>query len=97
MVRHRGSYTYLKVLGLSLADQDAIEVKLLVGQLHLWRGHIGAEDHHRLWPVLELDRQLQGPNPVGEPLPVSTGKGLILSTLQSDGKLVHRGARLLLL
>lgn len=70
--RNQGSY--LNVLGLALADENAIEVKLLVRQLHLRRGHIGAEDYHRLWSVLELDRQLQAPDPVGKSLPASIGK-----------------------
>lgn len=77
---HQGPH--LNILGLSLADEDAVEVKLLVRKLDLRRGHIGAEYHHRLRPVLELDRQLQGSDPVGESLPVSIEKTFIRKSLQ---------------
>lgn len=58
----------LDVLSLALANENAVKVELLVGQLHLGRSYVSPKDYHCLGAVLELDRQLQGSNSVRKPL-----------------------------
>ena len=50
------NFIHLDVLGLALPDKNAVEVKLFVGQLHLWRGHVRLEKNYRLRAVLRFYR-----------------------------------------